>query len=115
MLAVERALRSAVGILVRQVSGSQEPGQNARTPAHASSQGKPPASTAPPCSASRPCRFGFVYLDASCLLYGRRRGPAAPLERLDVVDFCHTRSLEGNGEAEGQGSGHSAGHMLERC
>lgn len=48
---------------------------------------------------------GFVYLDASCLLFGRRRGapPAAPLERLDVVDYRHTRSRDGRGSVEHSG------------
>lgn len=47
-----------------------------------------------------PCRMGFTYLDASCLLYGRRRGasPLAPLELLDTVDYRRTRSREGRGE-----------------
>ena len=46
---------------------------------------------------------GFTYLDASCLIFGRRRGaaPSAPMERLDVVDFRSTRSRDGRGEHMG--------------
>ncbi|KAL4434269.1 hypothetical protein ABPG75_000710 [Micractinium tetrahymenae] len=65
-------------------------------------------------------RFGFTYLDASCLLYGRRRGapPMPPLERLDVVDYCHTRSRDGRGAVEHSGDlieGDAGQHTLRIC
>ena len=54
-----------------------------------------------PCAPACRNGGGFTYLDASCLLYGRRRGaaPSAPLERLEVVDYANTLSRAGRGES----------------
>lgn len=63
-------------------------------------------------------RFGgFTYLDASCLIYGRRRGaaPTAPLERLDVVDYSNTRSHDCKGSVTHSGDvidGDSGQHTM---
>ncbi|EFN51646.1 hypothetical protein CHLNCDRAFT_54899 [Chlorella variabilis] len=47
----------------------------------------------------------FTYLDASCLVYGRRRGApqGATLELLEAIDYSNTRSTNGAGAVRHSG------------